>query len=135
MAKLFLLADDDLDDAELFSEAVMNLDPHVDFRHVVDGNKILNFLENQQEKMPDIIFLDINMLLVTGWECLTMIKNNEKYQHIPVIMYSTSGSSMDKQKAKKLGASGFLTKPSDFRTLVSILKKLATVEEVSLWEY
>jgi CheY-like chemotaxis protein len=134
MAKLFLLADDDFDDAELFSEAVKNIDPYIDFRHVEDGHGILNFLESEQEKMPDIIFLDINMLLATGWECLTMIKNNVKYRRIPVIMYSTSANNMDKEKAKKLGASGFLTKPSDFRILVAILKKLATVKEVSLWE-
>jgi CheY-like chemotaxis protein len=84
--------------------------------------------------LPDIIFLDVNMLQVTGWECLTRIKNSEQYRDIPVIMYSTSASNLDKQKAKKLGASGFLTKPSDFRMLVDILKKLAAMEEVSLWE-
>lgn len=65
---------------------------------------------------------------------LTRIKNSEQYRDIPVIMYSTSASNLDKQKAKKLRASGFLTKPSDFRMLVDILKKLAAMEEVSLWE-
>jgi len=134
MTKLFLLADDDFDDAELFNEAVMNIDPHVDFRHVEDGHEVLNFLKGQEKKMPDIIFLDINMVLVTGWECLTMLKSNDEYQNIPIIMYSTSASSVDIQKARKLGAAGFLSKPSDFRILEATLKKLAAVEEVWLWE-
>ena len=133
MAKLFLLADDDIDDAELFNEAVMKIDPPVDFHHVDDGRDVFQFLENDKGKKPDIIFLDINMLQVTGWECLLLLKQNEEYHSIPVIMYTTSASNLDKEKAKKLGASGFLTKPSDFRVLVSILRGFANSESISLW--
>lgn len=134
MERLFLLADDDLDDAELFSEAVMNLDPHVDFRHVEDSNELFKFLEGQEKKITDILFLDINMVPVSGWDCLIKIKNRKEYRDIPIIIYSTSSSNLDKQKARKLGASGFLSKPSDIRILTGVLRKLATGGEVSMWD-
>ena len=129
-----MLADDDFDDAELFSEAVMNLDPPVEFQHVQDCSGLFGLLAGQQKKIPDILFLDINMVPTTGWECLMRIKTNQEYNHIPIIIYSTSSSNLDKQKARKLGASGFLSKPSDFRVLVRILNDLATADKVSMWE-
>ena len=130
--KFFLLADDDNDDAQLFEEALTQIHLPVTFRHLEDGQDVLAFLEHQQE-LPDIIFLDINMMRMTGWDCLSAIKKNERYRHIDVIMYSTSESKRDKEKAKSLGAAGFLTKPTEFRCLVDTLEKLASGEVVSIW--
>jgi CheY-like chemotaxis protein len=134
MTRLFLLADDDIDDAELFSEAVMHLDPSVEFRHVEDCSGLFSFLAGLPKRIPDILFLDINMVPTTGWECLMTIKTSQEYSHIPIIIYSTSSSNLDKQKARNLGASGFLSKPTDFRVLVKILKDLAAADKVSMWE-
>ena len=132
MGKFFLLADDDRDDAELFSEALSAIHPVVDFYHVEDGNGVFLFLANLQKQRPDIIFLDLNMPEVSGWQCLARLKNNLEFKHIPVIMYSTSSNPRDKEIAIDLGASGFLTKPSDFKILVRLLQNIVHTDVTEL---
>jgi CheY-like chemotaxis protein len=120
----FLLADDDRDDAELFAEALSALDPPVEFRHVDDGKAVFDFLSNGKNRRPDLIFLDLNMPQMSGWQCLAKLKNDIYFQSIPVIMYSTSSHPRDKEIAADLGAVGFITKPSDFRVLRKLLHHL-----------
>jgi CheY-like chemotaxis protein len=125
MEQFFLLADDDHDDAELFGEALALVDPPVDFYHVGNGQEVIRYLSLDQNKKPDIIFLDVNMPEVNGWQCLKTLRGNQDFSHIPVIMYSTSSNPRDKQIASESGATGFLTKPSDFKVLVNLLNSIA----------
>jgi CheY-like chemotaxis protein len=126
--KLFLLADDDHDDSDMFREALTKVNPPVDFHHVEDGKAVFQYLDNTQNPKPDIIFLDLNMPKIDGWQCLTDLKNISGYKGIPVVIYSTSSHARDKENAVRLGASGFLTKPDDFKLLVKILTNIATDE-------
>lgn len=125
MKKFFLLADDDRDDAELFNEALISLTPPVDFEHVEDGRGVIEFLSNPQNNKPDLIFLDLNMPQMSGWQCLAKLKNDIYLQDIPVVMYSTSSHPRDKEIAVDLGAHGFITKPTDFKELRRILQGIA----------
>jgi CheY-like chemotaxis protein len=119
--KLFLLADDDGDDADLFKEALSIAAPPIGFSHVSDGVRVFQFLSNSKNAKPDLIFLDLNMPLMNGWQCLAKLKNHTNFKEIPVIMYSTSSHYRDKEIAKELGALAFFTKPSDFSILVKTL--------------
>jgi CheY-like chemotaxis protein len=125
----FLLADDDRDDAELFGEAVASLHVPIEFQHVEDGRAgraVFDFLSDSANRNPDLIFLDLNMPQVSGWQCLAKLKNDIYFQKIPVIMYSTSSHPRDKEIALDLGALGFITKPSDFKLLQKILGNIAS---------
>jgi CheY-like chemotaxis protein len=62
---------------------------------------------------------------ISGWQCLTALKSDAITKHIPVLMYSTSSHHRDRQKATELGATGFITKPSDLKTLRTILSTIA----------
>lgn len=119
--KVILLADDDWDDAEIFSMVLAKVDSSVRFYYVDNGSAVLDFLKQGKNQFPDIIFLDINMPEVSGWQCLTAIKNDTNTKDIPVLIYSTSAHPRDKQLAMDLGASGFITKPSDYKTLEQLL--------------
>jgi CheY-like chemotaxis protein len=123
---LFLLADDDHDDAELFQEALSESRLPVQLFHVEDGLRVLEFLGNKHNGRPDLIFLDLNMPGMSGWQCLARLKNDIYFQDIPVIMYSTSSHPRDKQIAIELGAMGFVTKPSDFRILCRVLSEITS---------
>ena len=126
MRKIILI-DDDRDDAELFQEALFEIDPSVDFEHFEESKEALKILLQKQDHLPDLIFLDINMPLVSGWQCLTEFKKAEHLKKIPVIMFTTSSQPKEKETAKELGADGFLSKPSEYTTLkkllVSVLSK------------
>lgn len=122
--KIFLLVDDDEDDRDLFGRAVKSVEGTI--YHGVDGGpKMLEFLSISQQA-PDILFLDINMPGMSGWDCLEALKNNEKYKDIPVIMYSTSSHGKDVRKAKDFGAVAFCVKPdkyTDLKKLIRIVKE------------
>ncbi|WP_276370432.1 response regulator [Chryseolinea sp. H1M3-3] len=121
----FLLADDDRDDAELFSEALVVVDPAIKFHHVENGHEVFHFLSKQNEGKPDLIFLDLNMPAMSGWQCLAKLKNDTTLKEIPVIMYSTSSNPREKEIAIELGAVGFITKPTDFKVLKRILETIS----------
>ena len=124
--KFFLLADDDHDDAELFNEALTTVNPSIKFHHVEDGHEVFQFLMNSKIEKPDVIFLDLNMPSMSGWQCLAKLKNDSSLKNIPVIMYSTSSNPREKEIAIELGATGFVTKPTDFKVLTKILETIST---------
>jgi CheY-like chemotaxis protein len=120
-SKIILLADDDLDDAEMFAETLAHIDSSVKFYHVKNGLGVFDHLKQPNNQRPDIIFLDINMPEMSGWQCLTTLKNDPLTKDIPVLIYSTSSHHRDKQTALELGASAFITKPSDYKKLQHLL--------------
>jgi CheY-like chemotaxis protein len=122
MAQKVLLIDDDADDRALFCEAIEEIDPKINCNTATDGRKALSKLNNREIELPDIIFLDINMPGITGWECLVKLKEHEAYKNIPVIMYSTSSNDADINKANRLGALCFFSKPSNFKSLKASLE-------------
>ena len=124
--RFFLLADDDRDDAEIFSEALSTVNPSIKFHHVEDGQEVFQFLSTSKIEIPDVIFLDLNMPAMSGWQCLAKLKNDTALKNIPVIMYSTSSNPREKEIAIELGATGFVTKPTDFKVLTKILESIFT---------
>jgi DNA-binding NtrC family response regulator len=133
MGRLFLLVDDDMDDAELFQEALGKVDASINFNHALDGRKMFQYLSMQDPK-PDIIFLDINLTDLSGWQCLIQLKSHHDYQEIPVIMYSNSYAIDDHEMAHQMKALGLLTKPNNFPSLVDTLSKICKAEEKELEE-
>jgi CheY-like chemotaxis protein len=127
----FLIADDDADDAGLFCEALCQIANSMKCFKVENGREVFDFLSDSETGKPDIIFLDINMPIMNGWECLKKLKDSD-FKTIPTIMYSTSSAKTDIALAYSLGAALFLTKPEDFEELRKILQIVATNPQESL---
>ena len=118
--KYILLADDDTDDCMFFANALEELKVPFKLKTVFDGEQLMNFLENN-ENLPDIIFLDMNMPCKNGFECLVEIRQSELYKMIPVIIISTS---LDENIIKLLhenGAFFYIKKPSLFAHLKKLM--------------
>ena len=121
-----LLIDDDEDDAEVFKEAIREVDPDaVVFWY--SGCETKNFIIEKQIPLSDIIFLDINMPALTGWDCLKIFRESEEYKNVPIIMYTTSSRPREREIAKELGATDFITKPTDYRLLIKTLANILGV--------
>jgi len=131
--KKFLLVDDDQDDTELFLEALRNIDQSIELYSAPNGKEVLKIL-SQRQVDPEIIFLDINMPIMDGWDCLVNLKKNDQLKHIPVVMYSTSSTSLSGQKAIQAGALGFLEKPSSYLLLKDFLRELCKGSKGTLLE-
>jgi CheY-like chemotaxis protein len=122
MAAKILLIDDDRDDREIFCEALERVSVETVCYTSPNGPNAFERLDKNEIELPNLIFLDINMSVMSGWECLKRLKANEKYHSIPVIMYSTSSYPEDIQKSQNLGALCFFTKPFEFNDLIQGLE-------------
>jgi DNA-binding response OmpR family regulator len=120
---IILLVDDDIDDKEMFCEAVKEISKSHECIWAKNGYEALDLL-NAKSVKPDYIFLDINMPLLNGKQSLAKIKASENLQNIPVYMYSTSSQDRDRSEMLTLGADGFITKPDNYKELVNILASI-----------
>ena len=121
------MADDDPDDTDLFGEALRGIDSSIEFNFVNNGRDLIQNLKTGKVTEPHVIFLDINMPEMNGWECLKNLKQEIEFKHIPVIMYSTSSSKLDGKKAVSFGALGLYEKPSSFLLLQKFLELISSV--------
>ena len=117
-----LMIDDDEDDQMLFKQALTEVNNSVTFSTASNGYDALKKLETPPP--PDIIFLDLNMPIMNGFECLTALKKEKRYEHIPVIIFTTANDAGTIDQTRKLGASAFFHKPIDFGHLIKKLDKL-----------
>ena len=121
MSKTILLADDDKDDADIFQQALRAVDPSIGFSHVDNGSALFAYLNDEKNVRPSVIFLDLNMPEMNGWQCLAKIKNEKKFESIPIIIYTTSSNPREYEIAQDLEAHGLITKPTDPKVLKKVL--------------
>ena len=108
-----LLAEDDLDDCMLFSEALEELGLSYQLSKVHDGEELMRFLK-ECEVLPDVLFLDLNMPRKNGFQCLSEIKGSELLRSLPVIIISTSFEQRIINLLYDNGSMFYLRKPNDF---------------------
>ncbi|MCA1801499.1 MAG: response regulator [Rhodothermaceae bacterium] len=118
-----LLTDDDEDDRLIFKEILNEIDKDINVSMVIDGKQLMDFLTNENNPLPHIIFLDLNMPNMNGIECLNEIRNHEKYSDISIAIYSTSSSKEDIDDTFSHGANIYITKPATYSELKVVLKK------------
>ena len=111
-----LIIDDDQDDQEFLLEAIQELYPYSSHVSANDGAEALEYIDKNPPP-PTLIFLDLNMPLVNGFEFLTLYQKKPEYKYSRVIIYSTSSHPRDKKKSRELGAAEFITKVSDLDIL------------------
>jgi CheY-like chemotaxis protein len=124
--RTFFIVDDDVDDQELFIEAVEEIDKNIQCISSLDCEDALHKLKTKAIPMPDIIFLDLNMPRLNGKQCLAELKKHADLRDIPVIIYSTSSERRDIEETARLGAAHFLTKPNKFEELCRALDQVIT---------
>lgn len=116
-----LLADDDADDRLFFKEAMEEINTETRVSFVNDGSQLSYYLNQSDIRLPDILFIDINMPVKNGMECLKEIRTNDRFKDVFIVIYSTSGSDKDMKEAYENGANIYLKKASNFTELKSSL--------------
>lgn len=117
------LADDDTDDGFLFREALDELSFQTQLLTISQGEQLTEKLNDVHMKLPDVIFLDLNMPRKNGFDCLLEIKANEKLRSLPVIIFSTSGEIYLINQLYKTGALRYIRKPNNFEDLKELVNQ------------
>jgi CheY-like chemotaxis protein len=118
-----LVAEDDLDDQEIFSLAVEKLGSSIVCSFARNG---LEALDELNKGTPDYIFLDLNMPMLNGLQCLERIKRMPQYYNLPVVVYSTSSDRKFIEKTFQLGGAAFIKKPTHVEDLTKALSNFFT---------
>lgn len=117
MKSPLICVDDDEDDRMLLQEVMEDLFPNLDLRLLENGIGLIELILQDIANLPRLILLDLNMPGKNGFECLKEIRSSNPLKSIPVIIYSTSSSPIDRERSLQLGANRFLTKSSSFQAM------------------
>lgn len=117
-----LYVDDDVEDIEIFQDAVHAVDPSIRYLSAHSGKELFELLD-KEAVLPDHIILDINMPGMDGKTCLQEIRKFDRYNGINVIVYSTNSFPKDIEQISLLGAT-FIRKANSFNDLCDIIRRL-----------
>lgn len=126
-----MIADDDEDDRLFFTEAFEEVKIKHHITSFPDGAELLSYLNDTQNPLPDIIFLDLNMPRKSGHECLVEIKASQRLKNISIAIYSTSSSEKDIEQTFVMGANVYIKKPNTFGELKKVLTDVVHIN----WQY
>ena len=107
-----LYADDERDDISLVEEAFSATTDNIMLVTACDGIDALAYLRGltDDDPIPCLIILDVNMPRLNGKETLHHIRTMERFRNVPVVLFTTSSMPVDRNFAEKYGA-GFISKP------------------------
>jgi CheY-like chemotaxis protein len=119
-----LMADDDEDDSVFFTEAIQEIKVRTKVTLVNDGLQLMNYLNHPGNHLPNVVFLDLNMPLKSGMDCLIEIRKDSRLKDLAVAIYSTSSTEEYIEEAFVKGANIYIKKPDDFSALKVILEQV-----------
>ena len=113
--KKILMVDDDAEDRMLMQDMLTEIGAPDVAHYEESGETALSYLDKLSvTELPSVIVLDLNMPKLNGTQILKLLKTNEKYKDITMIIYSTSINHIEKDQTLKLGAYSYIIKPSSY---------------------
>ncbi len=120
-----LFGEDDLDEVEFLKDIFTTIEPGYNLQFINNGKKLIATLEQLPDNLlPCLIVLDYNMPELTGAEILKVLQQSPRYEAIPKIIWSTSGSEHYKKLCFESGANDYFIKPSNIADLEAIARHL-----------
>ncbi|MCW3112708.1 MAG: response regulator [Segetibacter sp.] len=120
-----LLAEDDRDDLHIFNSALEDLQEPFELRNARNGKVLFELLE---ESVPDFLFLDILMPFKDGLECIREIRQNSKYDKLPIIIISSGKSNENIDASYSNSANFYLFKQYSIQALSNKLKYIFSID-------
>ena len=119
-----LYIDDDVEDIEIFHEAVKAVDPSIQYLSATSGKDALAILDSCNT-LPKHIVPDINMPGMDGKSCLKEIRSEKRFDPINIVIYSTNSFPKDIEQIEAMGAS-FMRKANSFNDLCDMIRSLVS---------
>ena len=125
-----MLAEDDDGHARLMERNLRRGGIINEILRACDGVELLEQLRVANGSTPDVIFLDINMPRLDGFEVLIRLKSDPHLRSIPVIMVTSTDSQREINRAYELGAASYVVKPVGIEEFIDRMRKLGLYLEV-----
>ncbi|MEA3225512.1 MAG: response regulator [Planctomycetota bacterium] len=109
-----LLVEDDQTDVVTTKRALKELNITNDLVHKVDGEGALEYLRDESNIRPCVIFLDLNLPKMNGFEFMEIVKSDNSLKKIPVIIVTASDTDESVTKSFDLAAAGYVLKAVDY---------------------
>ena len=119
-----LLVEDNPGDARLAVEALTEGKVTNNITVAQDGVEAIEFLRNEENPRPDLIFLDLNLPKMNGKDVLAIIKKDPGLKRIPVIILTTSNAEDDIASTYDLQANCYITKPVGFDQFIEVIQSV-----------
>lgn len=121
-----LIVDDEAIIRELMLQIIDEIeDLDIETLEAADG---LEGLELIKKEKPDIVFLDIMMPKLNGFEICRILQNEPPSWNMKVVILTAKGQEIDKQTARELGVKWYITKPFKIDDIIKLLRELAEEE-------
>jgi CheY-like chemotaxis protein len=120
-----LIVDDDKDDALMLLQAIQEILPSSNAYFESDGIAAWRFLK--LNRAPDLVFLDLNMPLLYGLDCLKDIYNQDMVPNTPIVIYSASMNMKDIDACYNYGATFYMVKPACYKHLISLARQAISI--------
>jgi CheY-like chemotaxis protein len=129
---ILLLVEDSEDDAYFFKHTLERSGVRCSLKHVTNGAEAIEYLRSgsssEPPTLPDVIFLDLKMPVLNGFEVLEWMRTQTFCSSIHVIVLSGSDYTEDKERAARLGARDYLVKPVRVHNVHRILGEVCPRE-------
>jgi two-component system, chemotaxis family, response regulator Rcp1 len=127
-----IIIEDNPADVRLFREALRVLSMDVQVSHFSDVESAVAVLRAGTEPWqppPDAVFLDLNMPRMSGFDVLEILRDTPGCDNVPIVIFTSSHSPADMEKASELKADGFVHKPTELRDFFAVVG--ATVQALA----
>ena len=94
---------------------------------IVEANDGVDGLKKLSAEPFDLIFTDINMPVMDGLKLVSLVRNDQHHQGIPIVVITTEGAQEDRERALALGANDYITKPIQPTRIVEVAKRLLLI--------
>ena len=118
-----LLVEDSEDDFEATMRAFKKANLHNPVTWCKSGQEAIDFLK-RAARPPGLVLLDLNMPGLDGRKTLQLIKGDDRFKRIPVIILTTSSDERDVKACYQMGANTYVQKPVSFEGLIEAIKRL-----------
>jgi len=95
--------------------------PGIEIEEASDGVAALKMLSADSY---DLLLTDINMPIMDGLKLISLLRNDEQYNALPIVVITTEGASLDRERATALGANEYLAKPIQTARILEVTRQL-----------
>jgi DNA-binding response OmpR family regulator len=123
MAKKILIVDDEVHIKMLLEQTLEELEDeyNVELFTASDGEEGLAFIRNER---PDLVFLDIMMPKMNGYEVCRIVMDDGALGDVKIILLTAKGQEVDRKQGLELGAKMYMTKPFDPDEILKVSKEM-----------